>query len=131
MEYIDKNQLFLQDLVARMPHHVYWMNKDNIYLGCNDVQAKRFGLNSPKEIVGRSIYELFPQGRTDALAKNNKQVIKLGIPKTFEESYVTPDGNVINYLSFNSPLNHNVKIIVIIGFSIYFRRKKHLSYDLK
>jgi two-component system aerobic respiration control sensor histidine kinase ArcB len=39
---------YYENIIALMPGHVYWMDKNNVFLGCNDLQAKaakliRFG----------------------------------------------------------------------------------------
>ena len=43
----------LETIITALPGHVYWLDRDNIYRGCNDIQAKAFGLNSSKEIIGK------------------------------------------------------------------------------
>lgn len=36
---------YYEDILAHIPGHVYWLNKDNIYLGCNDYNATTFSDN--------------------------------------------------------------------------------------
>lgn len=39
---------YYESILALMPGHVYWLDRNNIYLGCNDAQAKNAGLKSRK-----------------------------------------------------------------------------------
>eukprot|EP01038_Epipyxis_sp_PR26KG_P006838 gene6838-9361_t len=50
----DKDGNVADNIIARLPGHVYWMDKNNKFLGCNDLQAKNAGLSSRHEIVGRT-----------------------------------------------------------------------------
>ena len=53
---IDKSAEFLEcleNIIAEMPGHVYWKDRNGVYLGCNDSQAKFLGFSSGKEIVER------------------------------------------------------------------------------
>src|SRR3989338_4626191 len=36
----EKTKAYLDSIIALMPGHVYWLNREGYYLGCNDIQAK-------------------------------------------------------------------------------------------
>ena len=42
---IENSFKMLEDIIAGMPGHVYWTDKNGVYLGCNDLQAKAAGFN--------------------------------------------------------------------------------------
>ena len=48
---------FVLELLKRLPAHVFWKNKEGIYLGCNDAFAKSLGLSSAEEVIGKSDYD--------------------------------------------------------------------------
>ncbi|WP_203250233.1 hypothetical protein [Cysteiniphilum marinum] len=52
---------FLDQIIASLPGHVYWKNRECILLGCNDEQAKDAGLTSRDEVVGKTAYDLIWQ----------------------------------------------------------------------
>ena len=54
----EKNQVLiaLDNIMAALPGHVYWQDKNNVFLGCNELQAKAAGLKSRHEIVGKTNY---------------------------------------------------------------------------
>jgi uncharacterized protein CbrC (UPF0167 family) len=36
----------LNNIIAKMPGYVYWLNNRYVYMGCNDLQARDLGLSS-------------------------------------------------------------------------------------
>lgn len=48
----------LEHLVALMPFHVYWLDKNGRYLECNESQMKAFGFPPNTNVVGKSNKEL-------------------------------------------------------------------------
>jgi hypothetical protein len=50
-------RILLLSLIEKLPCHIYWLNRENVYLGCNEVQAKDFGLESAKEVVGKTNFD--------------------------------------------------------------------------
>src|SRR3990167_8150594 len=73
------------DIISEMPGHIYWKDANSIYLGCNKYAAKMAGLNEPKEIVGKSDYELAWKAQADELVKNDKEVMEQDISLVKEE----------------------------------------------
>lgn len=51
-------EITLDNVIANLPEHVYWKDKNGVLLGCNDLQAKRVGLSSRKEVVGKTAYDM-------------------------------------------------------------------------
>ncbi|MDR3306345.1 MAG: PAS domain-containing protein [Endomicrobium sp.] len=122
----------LTNIIAKMPGHVYWLNKKHIYRGCNDVQAKDLGLNSRDEIIGKTIFDLLP----DAEAKKTNNINKLVIEKckvyTGEEKASMHNG-FRTYMSHKLPLTNSVgKNIGLLGISIDITdRKKREEAEIK
>lgn len=48
----------LQLVVDNLPQFIFWKTRDSVYLGCNENFAKVAGLNSPKEVVGKTDFDL-------------------------------------------------------------------------
>lgn len=122
IERSEKN--FLRSIIGKLPGHVYWLNRNNVYLGCNDIQAKSFGLNSKNEIMGKTNYDFLPEKEASELNEINKEVLETGIPYEGEElaSMKSKSGN---YLSQKVPLHDdNGKIIGLLGMSIDITDRK-------
>jgi two-component system aerobic respiration control sensor histidine kinase ArcB len=114
-----KNPIDLREIMAKLPEHVYWKNKDGVILGSNDLNARSAGLSCGTDIVGKTDYDLFSREEADILRKNDQEIIHTGISKIVEEPMTLPNGNVAIYLSHKIPLQgRNKEIIGILGISI-------------
>ncbi len=112
---------YLEQLMAVMPQHVYWLDKDNVYQGCNDNQAKAFGLNSRQEIVGKRNRDLavIKESIADAWDQNNLVVIESGVSMIIQEVSIVADGSYGTVLSHKIPLRDEKGLIIgLLGISI-------------
>lgn len=117
----------LNELISILPAHIFWYNVDGILLGCNDVQAKAFGYNSAKEMIGTSIYQQKSQDNEDLelLRKVNKRIIETGEMLSAEEPLKYPDGTEAIFLSNKVPLrDSNGKVTGILGISMNISDRK-------
>ncbi|GEM_PF-4876673 len=53
-----QSQEMLRLVIDNIPQRIFWKDTNLVYLGCNQRQAEWAGLNSPKDIVGKTDYEL-------------------------------------------------------------------------
>ena len=118
-------------ILANIPSHVYWLDNNNIYLGCNDAHAKTVGLKSRKEIVGKSNYDMPWKDQADLINKVNLEVIKSGKAQKKEE-FTNIDNVIRYYISEKSPLrDKNNKIIGILGISVEITKQKKMEAELE
>ncbi|MDR3256202.1 MAG: PAS domain-containing protein, partial [Endomicrobium sp.] len=118
----------LRTLIENLPGHVYWLNSENIYLGCNGLQAKDFGLKSCKEIVGKTNSDLLSSDEAKVLDKINLRIIETGEPYEGEELADFYRREIGNYLSQKTPLfDHSGKIIGLLGISIDITDRKKVE----
>ncbi len=125
----------LESIIALMPGHVYWVDTQGFYLGCNDNQAKSAGLHSKKTIVGKKNSDLpwnFNTGMLpEALDKINQEVIKTGKTILLEEPAILQDGTELMFLSNKVPLrNQQDNIIGMVGISIDITARKKAESEL-
>ncbi len=121
----------LEDIIAVMPGNVYWMDKNGVYLGCNDNQAKVIGLESRKDIIGKRNIDLPGFLISEALDPINKEV--MGKCKTIvtEEPAVLPDGTRLTVLSSKVPIRNNRnEVIGMVGISIDITDRKKAEKEL-
>src|SRR5262245_52936156 len=107
-----KEQLeMLDNLLAVIPGHLYWTDRNGLYLGCNNQQAISAGLHSRKDIIGKSNQELpwnFNAGQLpESLDEINKQVIRTNKPIIIEEPAILQNGTEAIFLSNKVPLHNN------------------------
>jgi PAS domain S-box-containing protein len=122
---------YFENILAIMPGHIYWQDKNNVFLGCNENQAKNGGFSSTKEMVGKTNYDMPWKEQADQLNKINLDVMKTGKPHIVEEFAEMTYGQGI-FLSQKVPLrNKKNKIIGILGISFDITDRKKAEEELK
>ena len=115
-----------------MPGHVYWKDKNGVYLGCNNRQARVLGLQYGYEIVGKTDFDL-PWGENKAamFQRNDKHIMETGDTEIIEEEAQVDGKNAI-VLSHKSPMrNKQGEITGILGISIDISDRKKIEIDLQ
>ncbi len=107
--------------IDALPAHIYWKDKEGVYLGCNQRQANSLGFKSPQEIIGKTDFDLpCSEASSNACVENDKEVIETGMPKIVEEPTLV-DGKEGIVLSHKRPLKDSEgNIIGVLGVSIAF-----------
>jgi len=109
---------YYENILALMPGHIYWLNKDNIFMGCNNLQAENACLKSRNDIVGKTNYDMPWKAQAEELNKINTMVMSTGVAHTKEEYAKMANGEG-TYLSQKVPLRNNKnEIIGVLGVSL-------------
>ncbi|AFZ60213.1 PAS domain S-box protein [Anabaena cylindrica FACHB-243] len=92
----------LQAILDNFPAVMYLLDPENKYLLVNHQYEKLFNITQA-QIVGKSVYDVWPHDVAQAFAVSNSQVMAGGIPLEIEEVAPHPDG-LHTYLSVKFPL---------------------------
>ncbi len=123
---------YLNNIIALMPGHIYWKNKNGVYLGCNDQQAKTLKLNSGKDIIGKTDHDLPWKNGAANLIAIDKEVMRTKKIHIVEEPVTLPDKSEAIFLSQKVPLlEKNGDAIGILGVSVDITQQKQLEKKLK
>lgn len=110
---------YYENILALMPGHVYWLDKNNVYLGCNDLHAKSAGLSSPKEIVGKTNYDLIWKDIAAELNTTNNEVMKTGKSYAVVEIGLMSSNEERTFLTQKKPLyDKHGNTVGILGVSL-------------
>jgi len=124
-------ELTLANIISNMPGHVYWKDKNGVYLGCNDRQAKSLGFDKGVDILGKTDDEL-PWGGNIAkkFRQNDIRIMSTGIAEITEEP-AKMDGKDVIVLSQKAPIRDTKGYIYgILGISIDITDRKKMEEDL-
>ncbi|UCG34907.1 MAG: PAS domain-containing protein [Candidatus Omnitrophota bacterium] len=108
----------LSDLMNHIPDVIYFKDKKGKLIMVNEAHAK--GLNlKPKEVVGKTDFDIFPKKRAKEMAKDDKYVIETGKPIIDKIERATRPDRVDNYVSTTKIPRYNDKgeIIGLVGIS--------------
>ncbi len=131
-EEVKKVRAYYESMIALMPGHVYWKDKNGVYLGCNELQAKTANLGSVKEIIGKTDYDLYPESFAKKLRTVDIEVMKTGKERTLEEKNVDLDGLEAVYLSKKVPLkNSEGEVVGLLGISMDITQRKRNEEKLQ
>ena len=122
---------FYEGLLALTSGNVFWVDRNNVFLGCNDLQAKNAKLMSRKDIVGKTNYDMPWKDQAPELNKLNNLVMDTGKPHSAEEYAVMANGLSI-YLSNKSPIrDNNNAIIGVLGHAVDITEQKKIEAALR
>ena len=132
IEYVKNIYSYLEGIIAALPGYVYWMNKQGVYLGCNDNMAILYKLNSRKDIIGKTYEDLYNKKTGDGYRKADTHVMTTGEPLTVEETLYYPDGTICVYLSNKVALRDKFgNVIGMLGNSVDITEQKQNEQALK
>ena len=109
----------IQAMIDTIAGNHWWKDKEGRYLGCNQIAANTWQLNSPEEVIGKTDYELPWSTTADTLIAHDQSVMESGKALTKEELVTTKNGLPLTFLVTKAPLrDHDGKIIGTIGTSV-------------
>ncbi len=122
------------DILNYLPEPVYWCDKNSVLLGCNEAEAKQFGM-TVDEAVGKSMHNFFEmlgwdRKFADEARKNDIKIMETGVALSIEEHCLSLDGKSTKiFLSHKAPVFDDAgKVTGFIGtsFDITERKKSEL-----
>ena len=115
---LEEELSFYHDMMNYIPGHVYWLDKNNHYLGCNLEHAKNIGLTNRVDIIGKTNNDMPWKAIAETVNQTNTQVMTSGEPVTIKESGLI-NGIQTTFLSQKVPLkNKSNQLVGILGISI-------------
>ena len=128
---LQKKITFYENILALMPGYVYWLDRNNTYLGCNDIQAAQVSLSSRHEIVGKKTSDLLANiNQSIEVDKLNNQVMESGVAHSEIERGTMTDGDRV-YFSQKVPLrDEQNEVIGLLGISIDITELKNTEAAL-
>ncbi len=131
IQLLEDTQFNYEYILANIPSHVYWLDKNLTYLGCNDEHAKTIGLKSRKDIVGKTNFDMPWKGQADLINKLNQEIIRTGKSQKKEE-FTNIDNVTRYYISEKSPLrNKNNEVVGLLGISVDITKQKLIESELE
>lgn len=125
------DELALRYIIENLPGHVYWKNKNGVYLGCNDRQAKSIGLERGEQLIGKSDADLpWPDESAQQFRENDLKVVKTGESVLVEEQALV-DGRIVDVLSEKIPIKDDSdEVVGVLGISLDISKLKQVQKEL-
>lgn len=127
----NKTQIYLENIIARMPGSVYWKDKEGVYLGCNDYVAEMAGVATTKDVVGKTDYEFSWKEEAPAILQTEREIMESQVPRELEISGKLSNGKKATFLVVKTPLyNGHKKVSGILATSLDITQRKELEKNL-
>ena len=130
---LSESRQMLELILDTIPTHVFWKDRESIFLGCNRHFAEDAGLKSSGEIVGRTDFDLTWKEQAPLYRADDKAVIESGQPKIdYEEPQTWYDGTSLWLRTSKMPLRDSEdNIIGILGTYEDITERKRAEETLK
>lgn len=127
------SQTYLENIIEILPYFIFWKNINSVYLGCNKQFANLVGKKHPKEVIGKTDFDL-------EWGAGEPELFRLGDQKTMlgnstinaEETLIRPDGSEVTMLVNKVPLlDKSGHCIGVLGTSTDITQLKNTQFKLK
>ena len=118
-EALKREQALFTDLVSTIPDQIYFKDRQSRFIRINDAVAKRFGLRSPDEAVGKTDFDVFSEEHARQAYEDEQRIMSTGDPLIgLVEKETWPDGHVTWDSSTKVPLRDaDGNITGLVGIS--------------
>ena len=116
-ELIQNERILLRAVIDNIPDAIYIKDLSGKKTLANLAELKFSGADSEADVIGKTDYDLFPFDVAESYTKDDRQVIKDGIPLMNREgSLVDKEGNIHWLITSKLPLyDNNNNIIGLLG----------------
>ncbi len=79
---LEQQKNLLELVMDAIPQHIFWKDKDSVYLGCNGNFARAAGFNTPQEVIGKTDYDMvWKPEEADWYRELDRRVISSNFPQ--------------------------------------------------
>jgi PAS domain S-box-containing protein len=92
---LQREEALFNSLVSTIPDHIYFKDRQCRFIRINAAQARRFGLRSPDEAIGKTDADFFSAAHARQAYADEQRIMETGEPMVgTEERETWPDGRV-------------------------------------
>jgi len=131
---LQESRQMLQLVLDYIPQHVFWKDRNSVYLGCNQNFARVAGVEKPEDIVGKTDYDLpWKKEEADFFRQCDKRTMESDTPEFhIIEEQLQSDGKQA-WLDTNKVPLHDAEenVVGILGTFEDITERKQAEYELQ
>jgi PAS domain S-box-containing protein len=130
---LSESNTLLRAIIDTAPMRVFWKDRELRYLGCNPAFAHDAGKRHPRELVGRTDYDMTWSAQAELYRADDRLVIESGIGRiAYEEPQTAADGSAAWLRTSKVPLrNDQGQVIGVLGMYEDITAEKHAAKSLR
>ncbi|MEH1884161.1 trifunctional serine/threonine-protein kinase/ATP-binding protein/sensor histidine kinase [Nostoc sp.] len=79
LENLGQTEQFLRLIINNIPQSVFWKDRNSVYLGCNHNFTQTWGLGVPKNVIGKTDYDLpWASKQSDFFVARDRRIMESG-----------------------------------------------------
>jgi PAS domain S-box-containing protein len=127
-ETLAEERNLLRTVIDKLPDYVYVKDTESRYLVSNTAHVRFLGATAPEEIIGKSVFEFYPQELAAQYYADDQEVIGSGQPLgDREERSMDEAGNSVWHLTAKVPLWDGYgKILGLVGIARDITERKQI-----
>ncbi|MFC1563264.1 PAS domain S-box protein, partial [candidate division KSB1 bacterium] len=129
-EKIRESEEKYRSIVENSSDQIFMLDKDYKFLSINKTAAD-ISRKSPREMIGMSIFEIFPENIAVQFSKNIKNVFDTGKSIHVEEKMLVQGREFYNSTSLNPVRDDKVRVIAVTGIVRDITERKKAEESLK
>ncbi|HEY9863277.1 MAG TPA: ATP-binding protein [Candidatus Obscuribacterales bacterium] len=81
-KYYQKSQQMLELIMNTIPQRIFWKDRNSVFQGCNLQVALDSGLKSPKDVIGKTDYDLaWTLDQAESYRQVDREIMETNIPR--------------------------------------------------
>jgi PAS domain S-box-containing protein len=123
----------LQAIVDNIPRAIFWKDKELRFQGCNKIFSDVAGLNSPRDIVGHTDFDMPWSAQAEEYRKDDMEVMKSRKAKLdIEEVNINSEGEESWVRTSKVPIvNQHGEVVAVLGMFEDITAHKRQEADIK
>jgi len=132
-EALTEERNLLRTLIDNLPDFIYAKDSKSRYIVCNQAHLRYLKTTTIDEIIGKSVFELFPQEMAAQYYADDQEIIRSGQPIfNKEEQSVNEAGDSVWNLTTKVPLrNRDGNILGLVGIAHDITERKQTEKQLQ
>ncbi|HEU4577520.1 MAG TPA: ATP-binding protein [Polyangiaceae bacterium] len=128
-----RERAILQYVVDNVPYCIFWKDKESRYLGCNKNFAALDGCSDPRELVGKTDYDMAWREHAEGYRRFDRATMERGEPLLNQEEVTHDDrGREMVILTSKVPLrNESGDVIGLLGIIVDITERKRIETELQ
>jgi PAS domain S-box-containing protein len=123
----------LRTLIDSIPDRIYFKDTQSRFIQCNRAVARRVGVEDPKQVIGKTDFDFYPQEKAEEFRQDDQRIILTGEPLPGKTEQVTkPNGEITWSYVTKMPLRDKQGVVVgLMGISRDITEPKKVEDDLR